>query len=261
KDRPNLFPTPRPRISAFAHLGPGGFENPLFTFGQALDALRRDFVEDRIDFFAEKFIRGQIFFYDPFVAAPARFLRMNFDQSSKRSTGAPIELRPLKMPMHRILNENKPSQNPAQVSNIGHLRTESASVRQCDAPSGEHYAHPEQVLGPHWNEHEQHQDLVGKQERKCRCDAEPAGGCAHNTSAKSERVVLQSNRIGKHASERLAQSADNSAREIQSQKALAAQGLFNGTSQKENYQTIARQMQQICMEKLKRQQLPHVSVL
>jgi hypothetical protein len=121
--KPGLHP------STFTHLRTGSFENSLFAFGEALDALRRDFIENRIDFFAQKFISRQIFFHHPFIPAPAGFLGMDFDQPSNRSTGAAIELRPLKMPMYRILNENEPRQNAPKVSDIGHMRAKGASVR------------------------------------------------------------------------------------------------------------------------------------
>src|SRR2546422_237319 len=40
--------------SALRHLRAGGFENPALALGQALDAMRGDLVEDRIDFLADK---------------------------------------------------------------------------------------------------------------------------------------------------------------------------------------------------------------
>src|SRR5207253_10304919 len=40
--------------SALRHLRAGGFEDSALALGQALDAMRGDFVEDRIDFLADK---------------------------------------------------------------------------------------------------------------------------------------------------------------------------------------------------------------
>src|SRR6266478_700249 len=129
---------------------------------------------------------------------------MNFDQSANRRTRATIELWPLKMPMHRVLNKHNASQNAAQVSGISHVLAEKALRGNCDTPSSDRYAEPKQIFGAHWNDHEKQQNLVRKQECKRRGDTKSSSRRAHNLPAKRKGVILQTNRVGKHARERLA---------------------------------------------------------
>src|SRR5262245_53897597 len=156
---------------------------------------------------------------------------MNFDQSPNRRTRPTIELRPLKVPVNGILHKDNSSQNPTQVRHVGHMRPEPTVVWGNDTPYGDRYAEPKQIFGAHRYDHEEHQYLVRKQERKRRCNAKSTSRRTHYCPAKRIGVLLEPNRIGKHAREYLAYSSDYPTREIENQKALAAQGLFNRTAE------------------------------
>src|SRR6266516_781785 len=96
--------------SPSGHFGPGFFENGAFAFGEALDAVSGDLVENGVHFFAEEFSRGQFFVRLVFGSAPkARFLRRDFDQAPHRPRPGPAELRPLEMPMNGVTDKNEAS--------------------------------------------------------------------------------------------------------------------------------------------------------
>src|SRR5436190_7093713 len=90
--------------SAFNNLRAGCFEDLTLARGQAVDAVRGNFVENRIHFLADEFFgrqfRGTLF---PFTATCARDLGGGLDEltlSAATLPKVPVEVRPRNVPTH-----------------------------------------------------------------------------------------------------------------------------------------------------------------
>src|SRR6476620_696417 len=99
--------------------------------------MRGDFIENRIDFFAQEFLGGKVLFDHIFGASPnGGFLGGNFDQAADGSLLATtIQIRPLQVPMNCIADKNNSGKHAAEVGGVGHAFTHDAVLGEDQVPN------------------------------------------------------------------------------------------------------------------------------
>ena len=113
----------------FRHFAAGLFEDFAFSRGQALDAVRGNFVEDGVHLAFHKFVGGQFLVGLPpaerqNLPLPAR-VTTNSRGAARRDDGS-APLRPGPAALDELAHENKRRQNAAQMRGVGDVAVEAS---------------------------------------------------------------------------------------------------------------------------------------